>query len=92
MFRPIFITTLQTNLHEDFINHLKSIVVKQKSMIRVMEKCPNGGHNRSIICHENITYNYADIFTVSTYLYFFYLKKIALFILKIYFHTTYSGT
>lgn len=73
IFRPIFITTVQTNLHEDFINYLKSIV-KQRPIIRVMEKCPNGRHNTSIICHENITYNYANIFTVNNYLFYFIYK------------------
>lgn len=47
--------------------YLKSME-KQRSMIRVMEQCSNGDHNRSIICHGNITYNYADIFFVSIYL------------------------
>ncbi|XP_025420812.1 exostosin-2 isoform X2 [Sipha flava] len=64
--RPIFITTVQTNLHNDFFMYLKSIE-KQRSMIRVMERCSNGEHNKSIICHGNITYNYADIFSDSVF-------------------------
>jgi len=35
------------------------------SMIRVIEPCSHSGHDRTIICHENITYNYADILAVS---------------------------
>jgi len=72
IFRTTFISTVQTNLHNDFITSLKSIE-KQKSTtqnitmstIRVIEPCSHSEHDRTIICHENITYNYADILAVS---------------------------
>lgn len=75
IFRPVFVTTVQTNLHKDFIMYLKSIE-KQRSMIRIVEQCSNEGsngrYNRSIICHGNKTYNYVDILAVSIC---FILKK-----------------
>lgn len=46
------------------MTYLKSIE-RQRSIIRVVEQCSNGGYNRSIICHGNTTYNYTDILTVS---------------------------
>jgi len=64
IYRPVFITTVQTNLHNDFITYLKSIE-KRRSMIRIMERCSNGKHNKSNICHGNSTYNYVDILSVS---------------------------
>lgn len=71
IFRPVYVTTVQTNLHKDFVIYLKSIE-KQRSMIRIVEQCSNSSHKRSIICHGNIIYNYTDILAVSL----FYLKKL----------------
>ncbi|XP_025198529.1 exostosin-2 [Melanaphis sacchari] len=65
-YRTTFITTVQTNLHNNFITSLKSIE-KQKSMIRVIEPCSHSGQNKTIVCHKNITYNYIDIFTDSVF-------------------------
>ncbi|XP_050441609.1 exostosin-2 isoform X2 [Adelges cooleyi] len=58
--RPTFITTVQTNLHSDFITHLKSIEQK-RSILRVVEQCTDDIHNRSIVCHGNVTYEYTYI-------------------------------
>lgn len=46
------------------MTYLKSIE-KQRSTIRVVEQCTNSEYNRSIICHDNTSYNYTDILTVS---------------------------
>lgn len=34
-------------------------------MVRVIEPCSHSGKNKTIVCHKNNTYNYAEVFTVS---------------------------
>lgn len=66
IFRPVYVTTVQSNLHKDFVVNLK-LITKQRSTIRILEQCSNGSYDRSIICHGNNIYNYAEILAVSMF-------------------------